>query len=114
MVFAYPIFDDGRSVLRFKNTAKESVTLTHVIIRPDAFVGGAVPQILKSPVDLPVAEEVDCDITNALIQYVANDDDTERTTGVHFDLSYTPKDDDQPDGLYFVTSRGRKIIGFTS
>ena len=114
MVFAFPIFKDGRCFLRFKNDAEESVTMTHIIIRPDAFVGGAVPQILKNPIDLPVGEKIDYDVTEALLQHVAKDDDEECTTQIHFDLSYTPKDKDQPDGLYRVVSRGKQIIGFSS
>src|SRR5436190_17095282 len=99
MVFALPIFKDGRCFLRFKNDADAPVILTHILIRPDEFIGGAVPQILKNPIDLPVGEKVDYEITDALIQHVVRDEE-EHTMDVHFDLLYTPRDDRQPDGLY--------------
>jgi hypothetical protein len=113
MVYAIPIFENNRCLLRFKNTRPETVTLTHVIIRREPFFAGAVPQILKEQIKLPPNLEVDFDVTDALLEHVATSGTEERLTRIHFDLSYEPEDD-QPDGLYEVVSRGKAIIAFRS
>jgi hypothetical protein len=89
------------------------VTLTHVVIIREPFFGGAVPQILKQSLDLPPNRDVDFDVTEALVEYVATGGPEERITRIHFNLSYKPKDD-QPDGLYEVVSRGKTVVAFRS
>ncbi len=85
----------------------------HIIIRREPFYGGAVPQILKKQIELPPDKDVIYDVTEALIEHVTTDAPEERTTRIHFDLTYTPEDN-QPEGLYEVVSRGKEIIDFRS
>jgi hypothetical protein len=113
MLFALPKFENGKCLLQFINTRTEPVVLKRIVIRREPFVGIAVPQILKANLLIPADQKIEYDITAALIDHVAASTPEERTTDLHFYISYQPKDD-QPDVLYRVVSRGKNIVEFSS
>jgi hypothetical protein len=112
MVYAIPRFENGRCILRFRSTGSAPVVLKTITIRREPFYGGAVPQILTEGIKLNPNQDVDYDVTQALIDHVAVNEPEQRTTILHFDLGYAPKDPDQPEGSYTVVSRGKNIVDF--
>jgi hypothetical protein len=114
MVYAFPVFENGKCKLRFRNTKPEPVTLKKIVIRQEPFIGGAVPQILNEDILLPPNREVEYEITNSLIKYLPLHDPQKHRIGMHFDLTYEPKDDAQPEGLYWIQIVEKKITGFGS
>jgi hypothetical protein len=111
MVYAIPIFKNGRCFLRFKSTANAPVVIDKVLLTPE-FSGGGVPQILKQNIGLEPDQEIDYEVTDALVEYVAASTPEERITKIRFLLGFTPDDPDQPQGIYTVTSKGKNIVAF--
>jgi len=114
MILAIPIFENGKCYLRLSTTSTEGVVLRSIVIRREPFFEEAAPQILEPNIQVNPGQQIDYDVTNALIRHVAVNTLEERANNLHFDLGYTPRDDDQPEEVYRVVSRGKSIVSFDS
>ena len=114
MIYAIPVFENGKCYLRFSSNSKDRVVIKSIVIGREPSIGGASPQILEPNIEIYPGREIEYDLTNALIKHVAVNTLEERVSIVHSEFGCSPQDDDQPEGIYRVVSQGKSIAAFSS